>query len=37
MKFTEERPFAKVDAAVKKLLDIANGIFARSATSASGI
>jgi hypothetical protein len=26
MKFTEERPFANVDAAVKKLLEIANGL-----------
>jgi hypothetical protein len=26
MKFTEERPFASVDAAVRKLLEIANGI-----------
>jgi hypothetical protein len=26
VKFTEERPFASVDAAVKKLLEIANGL-----------
>jgi hypothetical protein len=26
LKFTEERPFASVDAAVKKLLEIANGL-----------
>ena len=28
MKFREERPFADVDAAVKKLLEIANGMAA---------
>ena len=28
MKFREERPFADVDAAVKKLLEIANGVAA---------
>ena len=28
MKFKEERPFADVDAAVKKLLEIANGMAA---------
>jgi hypothetical protein len=35
MKFTEERPFAKVDAAVKKLLEIANGLEADHAGSAA--
>jgi hypothetical protein len=36
MKFREERPFADVDAAVKKLLELANGMAADHAGRLSG-